>query len=267
MTVMTAEAISLVPIPSAPVAPQRRGRRRVRLLVACVSALSVVAAYLGVTALTATAADTLLSQGQPVTASSVPDATAYPATAAVDGNTGTRWSSASSDPQWLQVDLGGTATISQVQLDWEAAYATAFQIQVFANASTWTSIYSTTTGAGGNKDYGNAIASVLFGDVNPSGKLPVSFPKALTDVPARTAQQWSGANNQIQYSEGMNVGYRWYDSQNIAPLFPIGYGLSYPNPRGMTSPVGKQASLQITDTGSGLTYRASGLPAGLSIVS
>jgi beta-glucosidase len=77
------------------------------------------------------------------------------------------------------------------------------------------------------QQFGNAIAGILYGDVDPSGKLPVSFPKSLTDVPAHTTAQWPGANSQIQYSEGMNVGYRWYDSQNIAPLFPFGYGLSY----------------------------------------
>jgi hypothetical protein len=84
------------------------------------------------------------------TASSVENAS-YPASAAVDGNTGTRWSSAFSDPQWLQVDLGGTASISQVVLQWEAAYATAFQIQTSADGTTWTTIYSTTTGTGGTQ--------------------------------------------------------------------------------------------------------------------
>ncbi|WP_426506133.1 discoidin domain-containing protein [Dactylosporangium sp. McL0621] len=74
---------------------------------------------------------------------------------------------------------------------------------------------------------GTATAALLFGDANPSAKLPVSFPKSLADVPAHTAAQWPGANNQVQYSEGLKVGYRWYDSQNIAPLFPFGYGLSY----------------------------------------
>ncbi|WP_432828930.1 glycoside hydrolase family 3 C-terminal domain-containing protein [Dactylosporangium sp. CA-092794] len=74
---------------------------------------------------------------------------------------------------------------------------------------------------------GTATAALLFGDANPSGKLPVSFPKSLADVPAHTAAQWPGANNQVQYSEALKVGYRWYDSQNIAPLFPFGYGLSY----------------------------------------
>jgi hypothetical protein len=90
----------------------------------------------------------LLSQGHPAGASSVqgdPWAAAY----AVDGNLGTRWSSAWSDPQWLEVDLGATHTVTKVALYWEHAYATAFQIQVSDNGTTWTDIYSTTTGAGG----------------------------------------------------------------------------------------------------------------------
>jgi hypothetical protein len=98
----------------------------------------------------AQAAGSLLSQGQPTTASSLESAS-YPASNATDGNTGTRWSSAFSDPQWLEVDLGATASISQVVLQWEAAYATAFQIQVSNDNATWTSIYSTTTGTGGTQ--------------------------------------------------------------------------------------------------------------------
>ncbi|MDQ2811475.1 MAG: discoidin domain-containing protein [Actinomycetota bacterium] len=92
----------------------------------------------------------LLSQGQPATASSVQGA-GYPASNAVDGNLSTRWSSASSDPQWLQVDLGATHTISKVVLNWENAYATAFQIQTSADGTNWTTIYSTTTGTGGTQ--------------------------------------------------------------------------------------------------------------------
>ena len=91
---------------------------------------------------------TNIAQGKTATASSLENA-GDPASAAVDGNTGTRWSSAFSDPQWLQVDLGSTQSICQVTLNWEAAYATAFQIQTSNDASTWTSIYSTTTGTGG----------------------------------------------------------------------------------------------------------------------
>jgi hypothetical protein len=122
-------------------------RTRYRFVGAVVAALALAAALLGSAAPSASAA-TLLSQGKPATASSTENAT-FPASNAVDGNTGTRWSSAFSDPQWLQVDLGGTASISQVVLQWEAAYATAFQIQTSADGTNWTSIYSTTTGTGG----------------------------------------------------------------------------------------------------------------------
>ncbi len=72
---------------------------------------------------------------------------------------------------------------------------------------------------------GNAIANVLFGNVNPSGKLPETFPVKLSDTPAYNF--YPGANDKITYSEGIYVGYRHYDTKNIAPLFPFGFGLSY----------------------------------------
>jgi hypothetical protein len=87
---------------------------------------------------------------QPTTASSV-QSSSFPAANATDGSTSTRWSSAFSDPQWLEVDLGQTMTVCQVVLDWETAYATAFQIQTSTDGSTWTTIYSTTTGTGGDQ--------------------------------------------------------------------------------------------------------------------
>jgi beta-glucosidase len=74
---------------------------------------------------------------------------------------------------------------------------------------------------------GNAVAAVLFGDVNPSGKLPVTFPNADTEVPANTPQQYPGVNGKAVYSERLQVGYRWYDANGHTPLFPFGYGLSY----------------------------------------
>ena len=77
------------------------------------------------------------------------------------------------------------------------------------------------------QDDGDEIAAVLFGDVNPSGKLPVTFPQSLAQVPASTAAQWPGTNGTVQYSEGILVGYRWYTTKHITPLFPFGYGLSY----------------------------------------
>jgi beta-glucosidase len=86
----------------------------------------------------------------PATASSSENPTVWPASAAVDGNLATRWSSQWSDPQWLKVDLGATDTISVVVLSWEnPAYATAFQIQTSLNGQTWTTIYSTASGTGG----------------------------------------------------------------------------------------------------------------------
>ncbi len=91
---------------------------------------------------------TLLSQAHPATASSVQSPT-WPASNAFDGNLSTRWSSAFSDPQWLEVDLGATHTITQVVLNWEHAYATAFQIQTSTDGTNWTTVYSTTTGTGG----------------------------------------------------------------------------------------------------------------------
>ncbi|MDQ1682383.1 MAG: beta-glucosidase, partial [Frankiaceae bacterium] len=91
----------------------------------------------------------LLSQGKPATASSTENALYNPASYAVDGNAGTRWSSGFSDNQWLTVDLGAKYTISGVTLTWEAAYGKAFQIQTSMDNVNWTSVYSTTTGAGG----------------------------------------------------------------------------------------------------------------------
>jgi beta-glucosidase len=74
---------------------------------------------------------------------------------------------------------------------------------------------------------GAAVAAVLFGAVNPSGKLPITFPKRDEDLPLQTADQYPGVQNTAQYSEELLVGYRWYDAQKIEPLFPFGHGLSY----------------------------------------
>jgi len=74
---------------------------------------------------------------------------------------------------------------------------------------------------------GSAIANVLFGSTDPSGHLTVTFPTSLAQVPASTAAQWPGVLGQVQYSEGIDVGYRWYDSKGLTPLYPFGYGLSY----------------------------------------
>ncbi|HZP53421.1 carbohydrate-binding protein, partial [Actinocrinis sp.] len=98
-----------------------------------------------------TCGTTNIALNKTATASSTENAS-FPAQNAVDGNTGTRWSSAFSDPQSLEVDLGSTQSICGVSLNWETAYATAFQIQTSNDNSTWTTIYSTTTGTGGTQN-------------------------------------------------------------------------------------------------------------------
>ncbi|MFB4295774.1 glycoside hydrolase family 3 C-terminal domain-containing protein [Actinomadura sp. NTSP31] len=89
---------------------------------------------------------------------------------------------------------------------------------------------------------GTAIARLLWGDDNPSGKLPMTFPKSPADLPTRTPAQYPGtfadggttrppddqtSIRQVDYTEGLKVGYRWYDNRRITPLYPFGYGLSY----------------------------------------
>ncbi|HEY7921175.1 MAG TPA: discoidin domain-containing protein, partial [Streptosporangiaceae bacterium] len=176
---------------------------------------------------------------QPATASSTEN-TGTPAADAVDGNLGTRWSSAFSDPQWLQVDLGSSKTICGVTLNWETAYGKAFQIQTSPDGTNWTTIYSTTTGTGG--------------------------------VQALTV---SGTGRYVRMygtARGTQYGYSLWEFD----VYTTGSGgggtgntVTVTNPGSQSSTVGTAASLQVhaTDSASGqtLTYSASGLPAGLSI--
>ena len=73
---------------------------------------------------------------------------------------------------------------------------------------------------------GNALADVLLGTVNPSGKLPWTMPKRIEDSPAHATNSFPGGAS-VTYKEGVLVGYRWFDTKNVAPLYPFGYGLSY----------------------------------------
>jgi hypothetical protein len=77
------------------------------------------------------------------------------------------------------------------------------------------------------QDDGTAIASVLFGDTDPSGHLPETFPTSLSAIPTASPAQFPGVAGKVYYSEGLDVGYRWYDARHVTPLFPFGYGLSY----------------------------------------
>jgi hypothetical protein len=167
------------------------------------------------------------------TASSTENA-GTPASSAFDGNTGTRWSSAFSDPQWLEVDLGSTQSICQVTLNWETAYATAFQIQTSNDNTNWTNIYSTTTGTGGNQTL----------NISGSGRYVRMYGTG------RATQYGYSLWEMGVYAGGANT-------------------VTVTNPGNQSTTSGTAASLQIhaTDSAGGqtLTYSASGLPAGLSI--
>jgi beta-glucosidase len=74
---------------------------------------------------------------------------------------------------------------------------------------------------------GEAIANILFGEVNPSAKLPVTFPKSEADLPHHAIPETSPSAAEINYTEGLKVGYKWFDAEGKEPLFPFGFGLSY----------------------------------------
>src|SRR5215468_4643128 len=167
-----------------------------------------------------------------------------PASAAFDGNTGTRWSSAFSDPQWIYVDLGAHATVSQVVLNWETAYATAFQLQVSDDAATWTSIYSTTTGTGGTQTlnvngagryvrmYGTARATgygyslwefQVFGSFDSGGGCGTA--NAAQGRPA-TASSTENAGTPASAAVDGNAGTRWSSAYSDPQWIYVDLGTS-----------------------------------------
>jgi len=81
----------------------------------------------------------------------------------------------------------------------------------------------------GGMETGNAISAILFGELSPSGKLPLTFPKYLSDSPAHVSERTYPGDEKVFYDEGIFVGYRHFDTKNIEPLFPFGHGLSYTN--------------------------------------
>jgi len=210
---------------------QARRSARYRIAATAAAVFALVAAFLGASAHnagSAHAAATLLSQGKPATASSLENA-GFPASNAVDGNTATRWSSQFSDPQWLEVDLGASASISQVVLQWEAAYGKAFQVQTSADGTNWTSIYSTTTGTGGTQTlnvtgtgryvrmYGTARGTQygyslfefqVYGTIGGGGGGTCSTTDAALNQPALASSTQNGGTPASAAFDG-NLGTRW----------------------------------------------------------
>ncbi|MED0932015.1 glycoside hydrolase family 3 C-terminal domain-containing protein [Bacillus mobilis] len=97
----------------------------------------------------------------------------------------------------------------------------------------------------GGQALGGAIADILFGDANPSGKLAETFPKMLSDNPSYL--NFPGEGDKVEYKEGVFVGYRYYDKKKIEPLFPFGFGLSYTNFEYSNISIGKK-EIKDTDT-------------------
>ena len=97
---------------------------------------------------------------------------------------------------------------------------------------------------------GNALAKVIFGEVNPSGKLPMTFPKKLEDSPAHKLGEFPGVNGTVHYNEGIFVGYRYFDTYKVEPQFAFGHGLSYTTFKYSNMSVqkmpGKQAIVKVT---------------------
>ena len=175
-----------------------------------------------------------LALNKPAVASSIQSST-YPAAAAFDGNTSTRWSSAFSDPQWIYVDLGASYSVNRVKLTWEAAYAKAFTIQASTDAGTWTDIYSTTTGSGGIQDL------------------------SVTQTTARYIRMYGTVRGTI-------YGYSLWEMEVYGP--GTATTVTITNPGAQSTNINTPVSLQINATDSGgnaLTYSATGLPTGLSI--
>lgn len=99
------------------------------------------------------------------------------------------------------------------------------------------------------QETGNSIADILFDDVNPSGRLPYTLAKQSSDYPAH-----STVSPQVKYTEGLLIGYRWFDTKNITPLYEFGFGLSYTNfsyhsLKITTNPSNVTVTAQIKNTG------------------
>ncbi len=182
--------------------------------------------------LPAAAADTLMSQGKSATASSSENGVGTSAPNAVDGDAGTRWSSEHSDPQWLMVDLGTNTAIHKVTLNWEAAYATSYKIQVSdTGTSGWRDLYSTTTGAGGNESltvngtgryvrvYGTARATgygyslwefQVYGAADSTGQSGTcSTGNAALNKPATASSSENGVGTSAPNAVDGDAGTRW----------------------------------------------------------
>lgn len=108
----------------------------------------------------------------------------------------------------------------------------------------------------GGRGMGTALAAVLFGDSDPSGRLPITFPTDASQGPGTTTATYPGKNGTVSYDEGIAIGYRYYDTKGQQPQFPFGHGLSYTtfahgSPEASYSAASRTVTLSVTVTNSG----------------
>ncbi|GEL95756.1 discoidin domain-containing protein [Cellulomonas composti] len=200
-----------------------RSRDRLRILVVAAAALATIATLAVVQPDPAAAAPVVLSQGRPTTASSVENA-GTPASAATDGNAGTRWSSAFADPQWIAVDLGSAQSISRVDLTWEAAYATAYQLQTSSDGQAWTTVKTGTATSAAKQEvavsatarwvrlYATARATgygVSLWEFQVLGEQAPTTTTLLSKGQPTTASSTENAGTPASAATDGNVGTRW----------------------------------------------------------
>jgi aryl-phospho-beta-D-glucosidase BglC (GH1 family) len=212
-----------------------------------------------------------IALGKPATASGT-ESSSYDAPKAVDGNLPTRWSSPASDPQWLMIDLGATYRFSQVVLLWEAAYGKSYSIQISSNKTTWTDIFSTTTGNGATDTidvnataryvrmygtqrgttYGYSLYEFRImgsaGDIAPS----------ITAEPApQTVKKGQTATFTVAATGQGALTYQWYRAEPSSSAFALISAASastYTTPALVTATdSGARYRMTITDTATGIT--------------
>ena len=136
------------------------------------------------------------------------------------------YSSEAQDRPSLELPLGQDDVIREVVAANPRTIVVMRTASAVASSSWDAAVPSIVQGWYGGQEEGNAIARVLFGDVNPSGRLPITVPVDESQTPVSSPEQYPGSTTQ-QYSEGIFVGYRGYEEGGLSPRFPFGHGLSY----------------------------------------
>ncbi|MBN2485598.1 MAG: discoidin domain-containing protein [Bacteroidales bacterium] len=234
------------------------------LFTGSVSGVQTITARVGAISATAAAQVVVgplnIALGKPVTVSSTEN-TGTPGTAAVDGNINTRWASAFSDPQTITIDLQSTYQLNRVVLNWETAAAKSFQIQVSADGNNWTTMYSTTTGTGGNQSYavsGTGRYVRMHGTVRTTGYgyslwefevygSPVSTPYlARININPKNPVVCAGSTVQFSVNGFDQFGNPFPVPDNpVIQIYPpangTGYAYTFPNPGSYTITICSQS--------------------------